>query len=114
VVNILDSRVAGLDPGHAAYHLSKRMLADMTTALARKLAPGVRVNAVAPGLILPPDSVTEGFPPRLADLVPMGRPGTVTDVTGALLFLLRSDYLTGQVIYADGGRHLVDNWRHGA
>ena len=109
VVNFLDARVVDHDSGHAAYHLSKRLLFSLTRMMAVEFAPLVRVNAVAPGLILPPTGHSIEYLERLASTNPLNRHGDVDDVTEAVLFLLRSDFVTGQVIFVDGGRHLKGN-----
>lgn len=109
IVNMLDSRIVDYDREHAAYHLSKRMLFTLTRMMAIEFAPLVRVNAVAPGLILPPPGEDEAFLERLASSNPLNRYGSVEGVADAVLFLLRSDFITGQVIFVDGGRHLRGN-----
>lgn len=106
IVNLLDTRVARHDPAYAAYCLSKRMLADQTTMLALELAPDIRVNGVAPGPILPPEGSRDGLMEELAASVPLQCTGTPDDITAAVLFLARSTFITGQIIYIDGGAHL--------
>ncbi len=106
IINLLDTRVARHDPAYAAYCLSKRMLADQTAMLALALAPKIRVNGVAPGPILPPEGAREGLMEDLAAGVPLQTTGTPDDITAAVLFLVRSTFITGQVLYVDGGSHL--------
>jgi hypothetical protein len=106
VVNLLDTRVLVYDRANVAYHLSKRMLLSLTRMMALEFAPAVRVNAVAPGLILAPAGKGPDHVARLAERVPLRRSGNVADVVDAALFLLRSDFVTGQVIYVDGGYHM--------
>ena len=106
IVNFLDARMVENDREHAAYHLSKRMLFTLTRMLALELAPRIRVNAVAPGLILPPPGQDEPYLQRMADTVPLKRHGGPRDVVRSVLFLLKSEFITGQVIYVDGGRNL--------
>ncbi|MGB2824710.1 MAG: SDR family oxidoreductase, partial [Phycisphaerae bacterium] len=106
IVNFLDSRIADYDRSHAAYHLSKRMLFSITRMLALELAPRIKVNAVAPGLVLPPVGRGEEFLAAHAHTNPLGRHGRAEDVTDAVLFLLRNSFVTGQVVYVDGGRHM--------
>jgi len=113
IVNFLDARVVGSDSEHVPYHLSKRMLFALTRMLAIELAPAVRVNAVAPGLILPPEGKDEGYLQELAHTNPLNKYGALDGITEAVVFLLRSDFVTGQVIFVDGGRHLKEN-RYGS
>ena len=105
-MNLLDSRITDYDREHAAYHLSKRMLFALTRMLALELAPRTIVNAVAPGLILPPEGKDEDYLRRMAHTVPLNRHGDAGDIEQAVLFLLRCEFVTGQVIFVDGGRHM--------
>jgi hypothetical protein len=109
VLNLLDARIVDYDREHAAYHLSKRMLFDLTRMMALEFAPSVRVNAIAPGLILPPEGEDERYLASLAHTNPLNRHGAAADIASAALFLLKSDFVTGQVVFVDGGRHLRGN-----
>ena len=106
IINLLDTRVVSYDKDHAAYHLSKRSLLTLTRILALELAPKIAVNAVAPGLILPPAGHDEAYLDKLAPTTPLQRRGSPADVVEAVLFLLRSRFITGQIIYVDGGYHM--------
>jgi pteridine reductase len=106
IINILDARIMDYDSAHASYHLSKRLLADMTSMLALELAPSVRVNAVAPGLILPPPGKDESYVESRKHTNPLESRGTPEDVADAVMFLAKSGFVTGQIVYVDGGRHL--------
>ena len=86
------------------------MLETITRALALKYAPNIMVNAVAPGLILPPDGKGVSYLEQLKRTVPLKRYGSTADIVDAVLFLLRNDFITGQVIYVDGGKHLVQTF----
>ncbi len=108
VVNLLDTRIAGLDLTHVVYILSKQLLATVTRMAALAFAPGVTVNAVAPGLILPPPGEDEAYLEQLAKDLPLKRHGSADDVARAVLFLLESRFITGQVVFVDGGRHLLE------
>ncbi len=114
IINILDTKVAGYDFAHTAYILSKQMLFILTKMTAIEFAPGVAVNAIAPGLILPPVGEDAGYLDQLAQAVPLKRHGGPDDIAEAVVYLLKGDFLTGQVIYLDGGRHLLeyDNGPH--
>ncbi|MFH1438613.1 MAG: SDR family oxidoreductase [Pseudomonadota bacterium] len=106
IVNFLDTKVAGYDWGHAAYHASKVMLELFTRMMAIRFAPGIAVNAVAPGLILPPAGKDGQYLEGLKDSTLLKRAGDPKQVADAVLFLVTSEYITGQVIFVDGGRHL--------
>jgi pteridine reductase len=106
VINLLDSRIAGSDPERATYMLSKRVLLAMTQMLALELAPGIRVGAVAPGLILPPPGRDHSYLEGQKHTNPLVAVGSLASVTQAVRFLITNDFITGQVIYVDGGRHL--------
>ncbi len=106
ILNLLDSRIADYDREHVSYHLSKRALFALTRMMALEFAPLVAVNALAPGLILPPPGETEDYLRALAHTNPLRRVGSPAGVVDAALFLLRSDFITGQVIFLDGGRFL--------
>jgi NAD(P)-dependent dehydrogenase (short-subunit alcohol dehydrogenase family) len=108
VVNLLDSRVTGFDRTHVAYILSKQVLAALTRMSALELAPGIAVNAIAPGLILPPAGEGEEYVERLARALPLQRRGTPEDVAAAAVYLVTSEFVTGETIYVDGGRHLKE------
>jgi len=107
VVNILDTRVAGYDFNHFAYYLSKKMLETLTKSMALKLAPRITVNGVAPGLILPPEGRDIDYLEKMKDAVPLKKYGSPSDIVEAVLFLLRSDFVTGQIVYVDGGKNLI-------
>jgi len=106
VVNLLDTRVTVYDKEHASYHISKRVLATLTRMLAVELAPKIVVNGIAPGLILPPAGQDESYLQGLVYTNPLKRHGGPRDVAEAMLFLLRSHFVTGQILYVDGGYHM--------
>jgi NAD(P)-dependent dehydrogenase (short-subunit alcohol dehydrogenase family) len=103
IVNLLDSRALGRMRAHFSYQAGKRLLGHFTRLLALELAPAVRVNAVAPGMILPPEGLDPARRARLAATNLLGRWGRPEDVARAVLFLSSNDFLTGQVLYVDGG-----------
>lgn len=107
IVNILDTRISGYDLDHFAYYLSKRMLEVLTKTLALKLAPNVTVNGVAPGLILPPEGKDYSYLEQKKDSVPLKKYGSTQNVVETVIFLIRNDFVTGQVVFVDGGKHLI-------
>lgn len=106
VTNLLDTRVVDYDREHVSYHLSKRMLMSLNAMMALEWAPSVRVNAVAPGLVLPPEGEGAEYLAARAHTNPLERVGAESDIAEAVLFLMTSAFITGQIIYVDGGRHL--------
>ncbi len=106
IVNIADWRGLRPTPGHLAYTLTKAGIVTLTRLLALELAPDIRVNAVAPGAILPPPGAGADVLERLAQHVPLKRHGEPSDVTDAVLYLLRSDFVTGDVLCVTGGEDL--------
>jgi len=74
--------------------------------LAHALGPQIRVNAIAPGVVLLPEGWPEDSKKNLVETTPLKRLGTPDDVTQALLYLIRADFVTGETIIVDGGRHV--------
>lgn len=106
IVNIADWRGTRYDPAYLVYGLTKGGLIKLTRDLAVGLAPNIQVNAVAPGAVLPPPGKDDRFLERLAAQIPLQRAGSTADVTDAVLYLLNSDFITGEVIHVAGGQQL--------
>jgi len=106
IVNIVDLAALRPWPSYIAHTASKAGLVAVTKALALALAPSIRVNAVAPGAVLKPDDWSDARWEQLAGRIPLGRPGTPKDVAQAVLYLVRSDFVTGHLLVLDGGREL--------
>lgn len=106
IVNIADLAAFETWPAYIPHGISKAGVVYMTRALARTLAPEVRVNGIAPGAVLLPDQWNEDDAAKLRESTPLRRLGSPDDVVGALLYLLRADYVTGEIIIVDGGRHV--------
>ncbi|HUZ17040.1 MAG TPA: SDR family oxidoreductase [Spirochaetia bacterium] len=106
IVNFLDSRITDYDRRHLPYAVSKRALHTISQMTALELAPSVRVNAVAPGLILPPSGEGPEYLERLKSTNPLHSYGTLQQITESVLFLLSNEFVTGQTLFVDGGRHL--------
>lgn len=106
IVNLLDQRVSQVDPGAGTYGLAKKALRDATEAAALEWAPDIRVNAVAPGFVLPPPGV-HGDMSHLLARVPMRRRTTPEEIAQACVFLAASPIITGQILFLDGGQHLT-------
>lgn len=104
IINIAD--IAGVRPwaGYVLYCSSKTGLIGATKALARELAPAICVNSIAPGIVTWPRDFDESEKQRQLSFVPMRRIAKVNEVAEAVIFLLKNDYITGQVLNVDGGR----------
>ncbi|MCZ6691979.1 MAG: SDR family oxidoreductase [Planctomycetota bacterium] len=108
IINLAD--VAALRPWkeYIPYSVAKAGLVALTKGLAKALAPEVQVNAIAPGTILPPEGTSVEEQERWARATPLGRLGKTSELVDAVLFLLEGgDFITGEVLSLDGGRHLV-------
>ena len=106
VVNIADLAAFETWTGYVPHGMTKAAVIQMTRALAHVLAPEVRVNAVAPGVVLLPDGFAADAAEHLRRTTPLGRIGTPEDVAGAVVYLLHAEFVTGEVIRVDGGRHV--------
>lgn len=106
IINLVDTRISSNKSNFAIYSLSKKALWDLTRMAALELAPDIRVNAIAPGITLPPEGENEKYLSNLAENIPMKRPGGLDPVLKSLDYIIENDYLTGQLIFADGGENL--------
>ena len=106
VVNLCD--LAGIQAwgAYAAHGISKAGMVHLTKVAARSLAPEVRVNGIAPGAVLPPESMGPDELVALERSTPLRRLGSPGDVVRAVLYLLHADYVTGEILVVDGGRML--------
>ena len=106
IVNIADLAAFEVWPPYVPHGVSKAGLVYVTRALARLLAPRIRVNAIAPGTVLLPENFNPEFAAHLTATTPLGRDGSPDDVAQALLYLLKATYVTGETLIVDGGRHV--------
>ncbi len=111
VVNIADQKVLNPNPDFLSYTLSKLGLAHATSTLAMALAPNVRVNCVAPGLMLHSGEQTDENFARVHDQNLTGKGTQPEDVANAIAFLAGADNITGALLPVDGGQHLVPSAR---
>jgi pteridine reductase len=107
IVNIADWRGLHPDTGYLAYSLAKAGVLAMTRGLALALAPNIQVNAIAPGAILPPPGKDQAYLDELARAIPLQRVGSPAEIANMLIHLLKSEFITGEVIFVTGGQHLV-------
>ena len=110
IINMVDMHIDRPLPHHTVYGLAKTALASITRSLAVEMAPEVRVNGIAPGAILWPERELEhDQKQRLLDSIPLGGLGSPEDIANTATFLILAKYITGQIIYVDGGRSLHTN-----
>ena len=103
IIQILDSRIAQSEPGDfQTYVATKQELAASVERLANEYAPRLRVNGVAPGPVLAPEGVCEA-----AGLIPLGKRPTPEEVAQAVAFLAENRSVTGQILFVDGGQHVM-------
>jgi len=110
IINLIDQRVLNPTPHYTSYTVSKAGLWTLTRHLALALAPRVRVNAIGPGVVLPPADADPAALDRLCRAMPLGHSGSVDEVCASVRFILATPSLTGQMITLDGGQHL--GWLH--
>lgn len=106
ILNVADASVGRPAAAHLIYRLTKAALVHMTKDLAIALAPNIQVNAIAPGAILPPVGQGQAYMDELAKKIPALRVGSPEELAKAMLYLLHSDFVTGEIIYVSGGAHL--------
>ncbi|MBE0537640.1 MAG: SDR family oxidoreductase [Phycisphaerae bacterium] len=106
IINLVD--VGGIRPwaGYTVYCASKAGLVSVTKSLAKELLPAITVNAVAPGLVSWPKHFSDDEKARQLKQVPMKRMAEPAEITEAVIFLLKNDYVTGQILSIDGGRSI--------
>lgn len=107
IINLTDAGLSHTWTAYPDYQVSKAGLAMLTRVLARSLAPRIRVNAIAPGLILKSEQVPAEDWARLIDRLPARHAGDPEDIAKALIFLVDNDYITGQTLVVDGGYQLI-------
>ena len=107
IVNVTDVGAKKSWSRFPAYSVSKAGLETLTRILARSFAPKIRVNAIAPGLVLQSDLVSSEEWARLVDRLPLKRAANPDEIGSALEFLLKNEYVTGQTIVIDGGYSLL-------
>ena len=107
IVNITDIGAQKAWSRYPSYTVSKAALDSLTKLLARAFAPNIRVNAIAPGLVLQSDVVTEEQWEKLVYRLPLKRAAKLEEITSTLKFLIENEYITGQTIVVDGGYSLI-------
>jgi NAD(P)-dependent dehydrogenase (short-subunit alcohol dehydrogenase family) len=108
VINMIDKNIVRYQTKYFPYILSKKSLAEFTKMAALELAPNIRVNGIAPGFIL--NSIDEKNAYKqtkeLISKIPLRKQGSENDIITAIEFLLKSEFVTGQILFIDGGANL--------
>jgi pteridine reductase len=109
IINFADTRITVNKSNFAAYSLSKKGLWDLTKMAALEFSPEIRINAIAPGVTLPPEGKDESYLQELAKTIPMKKPGGLKPILKSVDYILENNHLTGQLLFADGGENLGKN-----
>jgi NAD(P)-dependent dehydrogenase (short-subunit alcohol dehydrogenase family) len=107
IINIADVAGEVIWPGYFAYSISKAALIAVNRGLAKSYAPQIQVNAIAPGPILFPEHYTDEQKKSAIERTLLKREGSPQDIVNAVVFLIENDYITGELIHVDGGRHVL-------
>ena len=107
IVNLVDVAGETIWPGYLAYSVSKAALIAVNRGLAKALAPNIQVNGIAPGPVLFPEYYTQDQKHLAVERTLLKRAGSASDIVSAVVFLIENDYITGEVIHVDGGRHIM-------
>lgn len=112
VINIIDNKIAYHQYPYAAYLLSKKGLADMTRMAALEFAPHIRINGIAPGVVLPAAQRISDYIEWRIEAIPVNHQGKPTHLVQALHYLLNNAFVTGQILFVDGGESINMEGRH--
>jgi NAD(P)-dependent dehydrogenase (short-subunit alcohol dehydrogenase family) len=107
IVNVTDAGAGKAWTGFPSYLVSKAGLEALTHMLAKAYAPNIRVNAIAPGLVLPTSDISAEEWEKLVSRLPLKHPVSLEEISLALVFLIRNESITGQTIVVDGGYSLI-------
>lgn len=107
IVNLTDQRNAYVDPPSGIYGIAKKALQHASEAAALEWAPQIRVNCIAPGIVLPPPGKSWEKMKPLLEKIPLRQRTTEEEIAQAVTLCLQSPFLTGQTLFADGGLHLL-------
>ncbi|MEA5466137.1 SDR family oxidoreductase [Leptothoe sp. PORK10 BA2] len=112
IINICDNKIAFNQYEYAAYLLSKKTLAEFTKLAALEFAPHIRVNGVSPGVVMPAGSRSEDYINWRIQGIPVQRQGHTDNITQAIVSLIDNDFMTGQILFVDGGESITNVGRN--
>ena len=108
IINVLDQRIYSVGKNDGSYLLSKKVLAEATSMLALQWAPVIRVNGVAPGVVIPPVLLSNSKMEKSIAAAPLQKTTNIDEIAEACLFIAKNDSITGEIITLDCGMHLVN------
>ena len=108
VINIIDNKISFNQYEYAAYLLAKKTLVELTRMSALEFAPAIRVNGVAPGVVLPATTRSPEYVAWRVSGIPLQRQGGSEHITAAVLSLMANEFVTGQILVVDGGEGLAN------
>lgn len=114
VINICDNKIGFNQYEYAAYLLTKKALAELTRMTALEFAPAIRVNGVAPGVVLPAGSRSQEYIDWRIEGIPLKKQGLTYHITQAVLSLLDNSFMTGQILVVDGGESIANSGQNAA
>lgn len=106
VINTVDTRITTNQNSHAAYTISKKALWELTKMAALEYSPKIRVNAIAPGVTIPPPGGSEDELWEMASRIPMQKPSGIAPILKSIDFIIENTHLTGQLLFCDGGENI--------
>lgn len=106
IINLIDARITKIHTLHFVYNLSQKVLRDFTLMSARSLGPDIRVNGICPGPVLPPPDKDEEYLDKIASKTPLGMRGSTDHIDIAVQYLVDNEYVTGEILFVDGGEHI--------
>lgn len=112
MINIIDNKIGFNQFEYAAYLLAKKGLVELTKMAALEFAPHMRVNGVAPGVVLPAKSRSDAYVQWRIEGIPLRMQGETSHITQAILALLNNRFMTGQILTVDGGEMLTNTGRN--
>lgn len=112
VINIIDNKIAYHQYPYAAYLLSKKSLAELTRMAALEFAPRLRINGIAPGVVLPAAQRISDYVEWRIEAIPVNHQGKPNHLVQALHYLLENSFVTGQILFVDGGESINMEGRH--
>lgn len=107
IINICDNKIAYNQYAYAAYLLSKKTLAEFTRLASLEFAPAIRVNGVSPGVVMPLPSRSQEYIDWRIDGIPLKKQGTTDHITQAVVSIIHNDFMTGQILFVDGGESVA-------